>query len=337
MTLLLRIRDLTVALPPHRARRPLVARVRLNVGRGEIVGLVGESGSGKTTTARAAIGLFPRDARVSGKVEVDGEDLLSMAPEDFRRIRSERVAMIFQDPRASINPLRRVGEFLTEPLVFNLGWSRDRAERRAVELLKAAGLDDPDMRLRQYPYELSGGMLQRVAIAGALIGDPELLLADEATSSVDVTTQAEILSTLTQLQRERDLGLVFITHNLHLAAAFCHRIYVMYAGRIVEAQPASTLFVTPRHPYTAALLRSSPALDMAGDIHPIPGRPPSLDHDFSGCPYAERCSYAEDRCRDGDPGFRRVGAGWTACIRSDEISDHLQAEGIASARQAGSA
>ncbi|MFI7128696.1 ABC transporter ATP-binding protein [Nonomuraea sp. NPDC050153] len=294
-------------------RRPILREVSLAVGKGEIVGLVGESGSGKSTLARAVLRLLPAGAGVSGRVLVSGEDVLAMDPGQLRNLRASKVSMIYQDPRSSLNPVRRVGDFLTERMVHTLGRSKAEARTRAVELLAAVGLRDPELRLRQYPHELSGGMLQRVVVAAALAADPVLLLADEATSALDVTTQAETLALLREVQAERKLGMLFITHDLHLAASFCDRVHVLYAGTVVESRPAKELFADPRHPYTAGLLACTPELDDPRPLRPIPGRPPSLDDAFAGCPFAPRCPRAADACEEWSPRPVTVSGGSAAC------------------------
>ncbi|MEU6845231.1 ABC transporter ATP-binding protein [Streptomyces sp. NPDC046716] len=290
MTHLLSLKDLTVAVPG--TARPLLDSVTLTVAEGEVVGLVGESGSGKSTTAKAALGLLPSDATATGTVEVAGRDVLALRGEELRAHRADIVAMIHQDPRAALNPVRRIGDFLTE---------RGATKDGAAELLAAVGLTEPARRLRQRPHELSGGMLQRVVIAGALAARPRLLLADEATSALDVTTQAEILTQLREVRRAQGAGLLFITHDLHLAAAYCDRVYVMYAGRIAEHRTAKALFTTPAHPYTRGLLACSPTLGDDRPLHPIPGKPPSLAESFAGCPFVSRCGEAEDECHTWTP------------------------------------
>ncbi|WP_406396955.1 ABC transporter ATP-binding protein [Streptomyces uncialis] len=297
--MLLDIENLTLEYPG--TARPVLNSVSLQVASGEVVGLVGESGSGKSTTAKAALRTHPDAAAVSGAVRVDGTDVLALTGEALRLHRARTVAMVHQDPRSALNPVRRVGDFLAERLS-GTGLGGKAARTRAVELLGTVGIPDPRRRARQRPHELSGGMLQRVVIAGALAAGPKLLLADEATSALDVTTQAEILALLRTLRAERGLGLLFITHDLQLAAAYCDRVYVMYAGRIVEERPAGDLFDRPRHPYTKGLLACSPTLGASGrEIRPIPGRPPSLADAFSGCEFADRCPDAEPECSTWRP------------------------------------
>ncbi|RII20196.1 Oligopeptide transport ATP-binding protein OppD [Streptomyces sp. YIM 130001] len=288
--MLLDIEDLTVRLPG--AARPVLDSVRLTVAEGEVVGLVGESGSGKSTTAKAALGLLPTGAETTGAVRVEGQDVLTLTGETLRRHRATTAAMIHQDPRAALNPVRRIGDFLTE---------RGATKDQSVELLRTVGLPAPERHVRQRPHELSGGMLQRVVIAGALAARPRLLLADEATSALDVTTQAEILAQLRTTREQQGAGLLFITHDLHLAAAYCDRVYVMYAGRVVEQRTAKALFTAPTHPYTHGLLACSPTLGEAVEVRPIPGRPPSLSDTFTGCPFATRCADAEDACTTWQP------------------------------------
>lgn len=308
--MLLSVEDLTIEAGGN---RPILREVSLRVGRGEVVGLVGESGSGKSTIARAVLRLLPERARVAGRVLVEGADVLSMDAAALKGLRAAQVAMIYQDPRSSLNPVRRVGDFLTERMVRTLGRPRAEARARAVELLAAVGMREPELRMRQYPHELSGGMLQRVVVAAALAADPALLLADEATSALDVTTQAETLALLRRIQAERDLGMLFITHDLQLAAAYCDRVYVLYAGTVVESRPAAELFGDPRHPYTAGLLACTPDLGDPRPIRPIPGRPPSLDDAFAGCPFAPRCADATAECASWTPEPVPVSGGIAAC------------------------
>jgi len=262
--MLLTIRDLHLTVPMDAGPRHILRGVSLDVAAGETVGLVGESGSGKSTTARAALRLFPAEAVTSGTVAVCGLEASADDPRAVREIRSHRAAMIFQDPRSSLNPVRRIGDSATERLVHVHRMPKARARQRLVELMAEVGLKEPETLLRKYPHQLSGGMLQRVVIASALSTDPALLLADEATSALDVTTQAEVLALLSRLRRERELGVLFITHDLVLAGAYCDRVYVMKDGAIVDEQPGSTVFVNPTHPYTKALADATPRLTRPG-------------------------------------------------------------------------
>ncbi|MCX5387020.1 ABC transporter ATP-binding protein [Streptomyces sp. NBC_00083] len=285
--------------------RPVLDGVDLTVSAGETVALVGESGSGKTLTSRSVLRLLPPGATAQGVVEVAGEDVLTMSAKRLRALRTGTAAMIFQDPRAAINPLRRIGDFLTESLRLTTRTSAEEAERRAGELLVAVGL--PPEIMRRYPGQLSGGMLQRVMIAAALMGNPALLLADEATTALDVTTQAEIVALLADLRDRFGTGLLFVTHDLGLAAAISDRVYVMYAGRIVESGPVDALFARPRHPYTAALLAATPRLDAPrGRLNAIDGQPPDLLAELTGCPFAPRCAHASALCAERAPEDRSV-------------------------------
>jgi peptide/nickel transport system ATP-binding protein len=322
---LLEIDDLSLSLSAGRAARPILSHVSLTVEQGETVGLVGESGSGKSVTSRAALGLVPEGASTTGAVRVGGADVLRMSARETRRLRSQEAAMIFQDPRASINPMRRIGDFVTEGMRTNLGLSRPAANARAAELLDSVGIRDPEGALRRFPHEFSGGMLQRVMIAAALAAEPQLLLADEPTTALDVTTQAEVIAIITRLTAERGTGVLFVTHNLELAAAICDRIYVMYAGHVVETQQVDDLFRTPRHPYTTALLGSTPRLGGdAGSLVTIPGRPVSLAEAPPGCPFTARCEHVQPRCHERMPDLAPLPAGGaSACLRTDEIAHEL--------------
>ncbi|MGW8888542.1 ABC transporter ATP-binding protein [Streptomyces sp. NPDC055749] len=292
------IQGLRITLPG--TARPVLDGVDLHVSAGETVALVGESGSGKTLTSRSALNLLPPGAEVEGAVRVCGQNVLTMNAGQLRALRTSTVAMIFQDPRAALNPLRRIGDFLTESVTLTGSMNRTDATARATELLQAVGLDDS--ALHKYPGQVSGGMLQRVMIAAALMGDPALLLADEPTTALDVTTQAEVIALLAELRERFDTGLLFVTHDLDLAAAISDRVYVMYAGRIAESGPAKALFAQSRHPYTSALLASTPRLEAPrGRLAAIDGQPPDLRQELHGCAFAARCPLATEICDQEAP------------------------------------
>lgn len=314
---LLEIENLTVRLPQDQAARPILDTVSLHVARGEAVGLVGESGSGKSVTCRAVLGLLPGRTQATGRVLFDGEDVLTGSAARLRALRRKSVAMVFQDPRASINPVRKIGDFITEGLRAG-GMPYRETLARAEELLEAVGIHDPRSALRRYPHEFSGGMLQRVMIAGALAAEPRLLLADEPTTALDVTTQAEVISILTRLRVARNMGMLFVTHDLELASAICDRIYVMYAGQIVEVQETAHLFARPRHPYTAGLLAATPRLESDQPPRGIPGRPLSLAESPPGCAFAGRCARSRSQCLESKPQLRVVEHSHVACLRAEE-------------------
>jgi oligopeptide transport system ATP-binding protein len=284
--------------------------VSFRIGRGEIVGVVGESGCGKSATGLSVLRLLPKTATSTGRVSFDGRDLLTLPERDMRTVRGKRIAMIFQDPMASLNPYLRVIDQLVEVPMLHLGMSRKNASARAVALLDRVGIPDAIDRVRAYPHELSGGMRQRVMIAMSLLCDPDLLIADEPTTALDVTIQAQILELFEELRRERGLAVVLVTHDLGVVAGLCDRVLVMYAGRIVESAPARDLFARPLHPYTRALLHSMPRLDQGASakLESIAGMPPRLDAGpFHECSFAPRCSFVHDACRKKDPDLEALG------------------------------
>jgi oligopeptide/dipeptide ABC transporter ATP-binding protein len=316
---LLEVEGLRVTLPLEGEQRTVLHDVSLAIEPGECLGLVGESGSGKSMTARAVVGLLPRGARPDGTVRVAGESVLGLRGGALRKVRG-RIGMVFQDPRAHVNPVRRVGEFLTELLRLEGVGAREASER-AVKALGEVGIEDGARRLEQFPHELSGGLLQRVMIAAALLGDPELLLADEPTTALDVTTQAEVMAILDELRHARGLGVLFITHDLDLATAVCDSLAVMYAGSIVEQGAAAAVAESPAHPYTAALARARPRVDRsAARLPAIGGRPVSAFEAPAGCAFAPRCPYAVAACEVALPELREVGAGKVRCTRAGELS-----------------
>jgi oligopeptide/dipeptide ABC transporter ATP-binding protein len=324
---LLELRSVTTELLIGERHHAVVRDIGLAIARGEVVGLVGESGSGKSMTARTIMRLLPPGARASGQVLLDGLNLLAEPPRALRAVRARRLAMIFQDPRAHIDPLFTAGDHLAEGLRVHGGLSRQDARLRALELLADVGITDGERVLRAYPGELSGGMLQRVMIAGALAGEPELLIADEPTTALDVTIQAEIVAIFDGLRRERELAMLFITHDLELASAICDRTVVMYAGRVMEEQPTEGLFSAPAHPYTVGLLAARPSIETRSDrLAVIPGRPPTPTETPAGCPFHPRCPFVVDACTTEVPPLRRIDAGVSsACRRVDEIRPELAA------------
>lgn len=322
---LLEVDGLTVRLPVEGAQRNVLRDVCISVSPGEAVGLVGESGSGKSMTARAIDRLLPRGAEVSGEIRFDGADIMKMSGGALRGYRNQ-VAMIFQDPRAHVNPVRRIGDYMTEALRTNLDVPGGAAYRRSADMLGQVGIADGERRLRQYPHELSGGMLQRVMIAAALLTEPKLLLADEPTTALDVTTQAEVMAILDDLRREFGLAMLFITHDLELAAAICDRTAVMYAGQIVEIRESALLHGDPLHPYTAALSAARPDIaQTATRLAAIPGRPLSaFEAPDSECAFAPRCSHARDICRAEVPELVGLDGGLSRCARAIELRGSLR-------------
>ena len=299
------IRDLTVRFDTGQGVVRATRAISYSMEEGEVLGVVGESGSGKSVHALAIMRLIPEPpGRVeAGGVHFDGKDLLRLGSGRMRSVRGRQIAMIFQDPMSSLNPVYTAGFQIRETLRRHLGLSRGAAVRRAAELLDLVGIPDPRRRLSSYPHELSGGMRQRVMIAMALAGEPRLIIADEPTTALDVTIQAQIIELVRRLREELGLTVIWITHDLGIVAGLAHRVNVMYAGYVVERGPVEAIFKRPRHPYTMGLLASMPRLDRksAGTLTPIPGRPPDLARLGPGCPFAPRCALADETCRNAMP------------------------------------
>ncbi|HEX6542954.1 MAG TPA: ABC transporter ATP-binding protein [Ktedonobacterales bacterium] len=279
--------------------------VTFDLDEGETVGIVGESGSGKSVTSLSILRLLPTPPAeiTEGEIVFEGEDLVSMDERELRKIRGGKIAMIFQDPISSLNPVMRIGDQLLEPIHLHLGLKGDVAYRRAIELLRAVGIPDAERRIRGYPHEFSGGMRQRVMIAIAIAANPKLLIADEPTTALDVTVQAQILELIGKLRRDMKTSVVLITHDLGVVAGITDRILVMYAGHIAERAPTGELFENPRHPYTLGLLASVPRLDDVGvnELQTIPGAPPDMLNPPSGCPFQPRCPFVIDKCSTYPP------------------------------------
>ena len=280
-----------------------VDEVSLRVNAGETLGIVGESGSGKSTLALSILRVLPPAARiVGGRILLEGEDLVTKSDAEMREVRGKRIAMVLQDPMASLNPLFTIGNQVAEPIQVHEGASRKSAWERARELLKAVRIPSPEARVRQYPHEMSGGMRQRIVGAIGISCEPRLLIADEPTTSLDLTIQAQYLNLLRDLQRAHGLALIFITHNLGIVAKMCDQLAVMYAGRVVESGPVSRIFNAPAHPYTKALLNSIPRMGDADQrLVAIDGQPPDLSALPPGCAFAPRCPQATARCREAAP------------------------------------
>ena len=300
----LRVRDLSVSFVTRERTVQAVDGVSFDIEPGEVVGLVGESGCGKSVTSLSILGLHEKPAgRVSGSIRLGQQELVGLPNRELRRIRGNRISMIFQDPLTSLNPYLRVEEQLSEVLSLHLGMKGAAARERMLEMLKLVGIPGEE-RLRAYPHQLSGGMRQRICIAMALLCNPQVLIADEPTTMLDVTIQLQILELLKALRKERGMSILFITHDLGVVAELCDRVIVMYAGRIVEAGRTADLLQQPLHPYTEALLKSTPRVDLpgGGELHPIAGLPPRLSAaKLQECAFAARCARVREGCRDGEP------------------------------------
>ena len=309
---LLEVSGLTVRFASQGRIVHAVEDVSFTLDAGETLGVVGESGSGKSVTAMALMRLvqIPPGRIVAGRILFEGRDLLAMEPGEIRKVRGREIAMIFQDPMTSLNPVLTIGRQLTEVLEVHLGLDPQRARGQAVDLLKLVGIPEAERRLDDFPHHFSGGMRQRVMIAMAVACRPKLLIADEPTTALDVTVQAQILEILANLQREFGMALLLITHDLGVVAGLADRIAVMYGGRIVEEGPTDALFADPRMPYTIGLLGSIPRLDRPDDrrLTPIPGRPPEASGSAAGCRFAPRCPHATALCRTELPPVRQIDA-----------------------------
>jgi peptide/nickel transport system ATP-binding protein len=300
---LLSIEGVSVTLPTPRGALRAVDHVALTLEAGRTLGIVGESGCGKTMLSRAVLQLLPKRAERKGRVMFAGRDLFSLSPEELRRLRGPELAVVFQDPMTSLNPVLTIGTQIVETLQAHLGLDNGAALRRGAALLAEVGIPAPEQRLRQYPHQLSGGMRQRVAIAIALSCEPRLLIADEPTTALDVTIQAQILDLLAREQRRRHMAMILITHDLGVVAGRTDEVAVMYAGKVVERAPTPSLFANMRMPYTQALLAALPKIDSAPHT-PLPaiaGRPPDPTRPLPGCSFAPRCRYADELCHGTKP------------------------------------
>ena len=323
---LLEVRGLTTRIPVEGGGAVnAVNGVSFRVVRGESLALVGESGSGKSISVLSILGLLPNPGRVTaGEARFEGRDLLALSANELRQVRGRRIGIVFQDPATSLNPVLAIGRQLTEGLREHFQMTDAARRARAIELLSLVGIPDAKDRLASYPHEFSGGQRQRILIAMAIACEPSLLIADEPTTALDATIQAQIVELLKGLQKRLGMAILWITHDLALVAGLVERVAVMYAGSIVETASVRDLFNHPRHPYTLGLLRAMPRTDARHDggksLVPIPGSPPDLREAIVGCAFAPRCPLAIERCRAGRPPLTAVGPGHeTACFRSEEV------------------
>jgi peptide/nickel transport system ATP-binding protein len=317
------VKDLTVLFQRRDVEVPAVNGASFSVGRGEVLTILGESGSGKSVTLKAMMGLLPHYAKIKGEVRVAGRDILKLPPRELAKARGGELSMIFQEPMAALDPVYTIGEQIAETIVQHEGISHAAAMKRALELLERVSIPSAARRLKNYPHEMSGGMRQRAMIALALSCNPTVLLADEPTTALDVTVQIQILLLLRQLQQELGMSVIFVTHDVGVAAEISDRIAVMYAGRFVETGTVRGVMRAPRHPYTAGLLTSTVHGGMRGKtLETIPGSPPSLAHLPPGCAFAPRCRFAEERCVAAQPPLVEIGPGTIVrCIRAQAPAD----------------
>ncbi|HSF95493.1 MAG TPA: ABC transporter ATP-binding protein [Thermohalobaculum sp.] len=313
MTKLLEIKDLRTQFFTSAGVVQAVDGITYDVAPGETVAVVGESGCGKSVSAMSILRLIPDPPGkiVGGSILFDGKDLLALSDEEMRNVRGKDIGMIFQEPMTSLNPVLSVERQLTETLEEHLDITREAAKARALEMLQLVGISDPKRRLNQYPHHLSGGMRQRVMIAMALVCEPKLIIADEPTTALDVTIQAQILELMKELTRKLGVAMIIITHNLGVVARYADRVNVMYAGRIIESGTAEEIYHNPKHPYTLALLRSVPRMDQkrGAKLQPVGGQPPDLTKLDEGCSFRPRCAFATEKCAASKPALEEVAPG----------------------------
>lgn len=317
MDSLLTVDGLSVQFNTKKGINTAVDGISFSVGKGEILGIVGESGCGKSVTSLSILRLLGTNARISqGSVKLEGRELLSLSEDEMCKIRGNEIAMIFQDPMTALNPTLTIGDQLIEPLVIHQGFNKKDARKEAVEVLKKVGISAPEKRLKEYPHQLSGGMRQRVMIAMAVSCAPKLLIADEPTTALDVTIQAQILELMLDLRQKMDTAVILITHDMGVVAETADNILVLYAGKVVEYGSVKEIFNTPKHPYTKGLLSSIPPLEEdVEELNTIEGTVPGPGQMPAGCRFSPRCPYADERCKKEQPGIYETGGAKVSCFR----------------------
>lgn len=327
---ILEISNLKTTFQIHKDRVEAVRGVSFFVNDGEILAIVGESGSGKSVTMKSVMGILSDNATVTAdKMVFDGKDIINASSEERRKLRGAQMAMIFQDPMTALNPLKKIGDHLVEVIIRKRNISKKEARMIAIEMLRKVGIPSPERRMTQYPHEFSGGMRQRVLIAMALCSNPKLLIADEPTTALDVTIQAQILELIKELSRQEKMSVILITHDLGVVASLATRIEVMYGGLIMEEGTTEEIFYNPRHPYTRALLKAIPKCESGcrERLKPIPGSAPSLLNPPSGCPFAERCKFSCDKCTEKIPDIRTYSESQFArCIFTSEELELMESK-----------
>ncbi len=328
---LLEVRDLSLSLPTARGRVQALREVSFTMGRGDTVGLIGESGCGKSLTSLALMGLLPEGAQVEGSIRLLGQELVGLDDAAMSRLRGDRVAMVFQEPMTALNPLHRIGDQVAEPLRLHRRLDRAAARAEALRLLERVRLPQAARRLDAFPHELSGGQRQRVTIAMALACNPDLLIADEPTTALDVTIQREVLDLIAELVDESDMGLLLISHDLAVIAENVERMMVMYGGSVVESGPTDEVFARLAHPYSRGLFAARPSLDAprGARLATIPGRVPDLADLPPGCPFADRCAEVVDACHPCLPAAREVGPGHAVrCVHAADLAERGASQGV---------
>ena len=323
MDSLLSVKDLQVQFQPKKGINTAVDGISFSIGKGEILGIVGESGCGKSVSSMSILRLLGTNAKISqGSIKLGDKELLSLSEDEMCKIRGNEIAMIFQDPMTALNPIMTIGDQLIEPLVIHQGYKKKDAWKEAIEVLKKVGIAAPEKRMKEYPHQLSGGMRQRIMIAMAVSCAPKLLIADEPTTALDVTIQAQILELMLELREKMDTAIMLITHDMGVVAETADNILVLYAGKVVEYGSVKDIFNDPKHPYTQGLLSSIPPLtEDKEELNTIEGTVPAPGQMPAGCRFSPRCPYATERCRGEQPGIYQVGSALVSCFRYEGGQD----------------